>query len=129
MRYREDTLILLWRLNVRENRCLCLIVVFATSSASLVFAKGGKGKAAGPEPTITVATDCVREVDGNVVNKYFAEGSPNMKNELLVQAMDIADFQLSCDGPSVLKESCAVSRTTPSGVSHVVYEAYSECEW
>jgi hypothetical protein len=94
----------------------------------LVFAKGGKGKAAGPDPEITVATDCVRAVDDIEVEKYFAEGSPDMKNALLVQAIDIADFQVSCGGPSVQKEYCAVSRTTPSGVSHVVYEASADCD-
>ena len=29
---------------------------------------------------------------------------------------------------SVQKEYCAVSRTTPSGVSHVVYEASADCD-
>jgi hypothetical protein len=105
-----------------------LLATVALTSTTAVFAKGKPEKAAGPEPTITVATDCVRLVDGIEVNKYYAEGSPSMKNELLVQAMAVADFQVTCDGPSVIKDYCVVSRTTPSGVWHSVYETESACE-
>ena len=113
-----------------KKLAMFLTLAVTTSSVSFVSAKNftRPDKAAGPNPLITVATDCVRADDGVEVTKYYAEGAPSMKNQFLAHAMHTADFQVSCDGPKNLKESCAVSRTTPSGVEHIVYEAISECD-
>ena len=86
---------------------------------------------AGPEPLITVYTDCVRASDGVMVNRYFSdEIPPNMKNDALSLAIGIADFQTNGltppDGPSQAKSECVVTRFTPSGIEQVVYTAYAE---